>query len=387
MNDPITLSVRHPGPDALERDIQARASVAPRVTPADIEAEIVGEHYFTAFDGVAGAGYNAASPDGVLRPFTFEAPGSLGLLTFCVLRLRNGFTVTGESACASPENFNAEIGRRIAKENAVAKIWPLLGFRLRDKLHAQVRCKGERCMSTDGFGHSRECIAEAGRNQGWTPTAEELAAAGPSAPLTTGGLKTMEISKELPRYQSHKHVWALKIKDVAHNPNPDRTGLSCSSSYGAMIYPEEQEYPPFEVSAEYVNKHRPQPGGYYVQYADGYLSYSPAQAFEGSYTLLDAKPVAGPEIIKLDTRAAQRQELTTILVGAVGPMLTGDPAQALTLGRSVRALLDELVGPGTQQKEEGAPVSSVPDVSLVAQNMCAMGGFGSPAEPKGDPGR
>ncbi|MVT28142.1 hypothetical protein GO496_04215 [Acidovorax citrulli] len=117
-----------PAPDALERDIQARASVAPRVTPADIEAEIVGEHYFTAFDGVAGAGYNAASPDGVLRPFTFEAPGSLGLLTFCVLRLRNGFTVTGESACASPENFNAEIGRRIAKENAVAKITAAAGL-------------------------------------------------------------------------------------------------------------------------------------------------------------------------------------------------------------------------------------------------------------------
>lgn len=136
MNDPITLSVRDPGPDSLEREIQARASVAPRVTPADIKAEIVGEHYFTAFDGVAGAGYNEASADGVLRSFTFKAPGSLGLLTFCVLRLRNGFTVTGESACASPENFNAEIGRRVARENAVAKIWPLLGFRLRDKLAA-----------------------------------------------------------------------------------------------------------------------------------------------------------------------------------------------------------------------------------------------------------
>lgn len=46
----------------------------------------------------------------------------------------NGFTVTGESACASPENFNAEIGRKIARQNAVDKLWPLLGFRLRDKL-------------------------------------------------------------------------------------------------------------------------------------------------------------------------------------------------------------------------------------------------------------
>ena len=43
-------------------------------------------------------------------------------------------------------------------------------------------CKGERCTSTDGFGHSRECIAEAGRIQGWPPTSEDFASAGPSAP-------------------------------------------------------------------------------------------------------------------------------------------------------------------------------------------------------------
>jgi hypothetical protein len=54
----------------------------------------------------------------------------LDLLTFCVLVLRNGFTVTGESACASPENFDAEIGRKIARQNAVQKIWPLMGYEL-----------------------------------------------------------------------------------------------------------------------------------------------------------------------------------------------------------------------------------------------------------------
>ena len=59
---------------------------------------------------------------------------ALDLLTFCVLILRNGFTVTGESACASPENFNAELGRKIAKDNARAKIWPLLGYALKDRL-------------------------------------------------------------------------------------------------------------------------------------------------------------------------------------------------------------------------------------------------------------
>jgi hypothetical protein len=59
----------------------------------------------------------------------------LNLLTFCVLVLKNGFTVTGESACASPENFDAEVGRKVARQNAVNKIWPLLGYALKDRLH------------------------------------------------------------------------------------------------------------------------------------------------------------------------------------------------------------------------------------------------------------
>ena len=63
-----------------------------------------------------------------------ETPESLGLLTFCVLVLKNGFTVTGESACASPENFDAEIGRKIARENAEQKIWPLMGYHLKQQL-------------------------------------------------------------------------------------------------------------------------------------------------------------------------------------------------------------------------------------------------------------
>lgn len=124
----VTLPVVDPGQDSLEREIQAKASNAPRVTPADIEAEIASTFYFTAADGVRGESEMGTSPAGRAK--------SLELLTFCVLVLRNGFTVTGESACASPENFNAEIGRRIARENAVAKVWPLLGFRLRDRLAA-----------------------------------------------------------------------------------------------------------------------------------------------------------------------------------------------------------------------------------------------------------
>ena len=122
---------------AIERAIvSAGANVAPRVTPADIEAAIVSEHYFTAREGVLGMLAADGVPPGIYEQAN-AAPQPLGLLTFCVLVLRNGFTVTGESACASPENFNSEIGRRIARENAVSKVWPLLGFLLKEKLNGQ----------------------------------------------------------------------------------------------------------------------------------------------------------------------------------------------------------------------------------------------------------
>jgi hypothetical protein len=111
----------------IEQDIQATGKTAPRVTPADIEANIYTEWYFTALQG-------ALSPNGWGGEPEPHAAQALGLLTFCVLVLRNGFTVTGESACASPENFDAEIGRKIARENAVQKMWPLLGFALKEML-------------------------------------------------------------------------------------------------------------------------------------------------------------------------------------------------------------------------------------------------------------
>lgn len=119
---------------SIEQEIQAKGLTAPRVTPDDIENEIASEHYFTAAQGAsAGAAY-------LPRPTEdCSLQRALHLLTFCVLVLRNGFTVTGELACASPENFDAEIGRKIARQNAVNKIWPLLGFRLRDKLAAEAQ--------------------------------------------------------------------------------------------------------------------------------------------------------------------------------------------------------------------------------------------------------
>jgi hypothetical protein len=107
----------------------AAVSTAPRITPDALAANIVSEHYFVAGDGVYGAARKAG--DDEVQAF----PASLDLLTFCVLVLANGFTVTGESACASPENFDAAIGRKIARENAVQKVWPLMGYQLKEQLY------------------------------------------------------------------------------------------------------------------------------------------------------------------------------------------------------------------------------------------------------------
>jgi hypothetical protein len=96
----------------------------------------------------------------------------------------------------------------------------------------------------------------------------------------------MSVSREMPQYQCHKKVWALKIKAIEHNPNPDATGRSASSSYGAFLTPSEPGYGAFEVDASFMCKHNPQVGGYYVVYEDGYKSYSPAEAFEGGYAPL-----------------------------------------------------------------------------------------------------
>lgn len=113
----------------IEQEIQAKGLTAPRVTLADIEGNILGVHYFTAEQGA-----RASVDSGVIDA---EDAQALGLLTFCVLVLKNGFTVTGESACASPENFDAEIGRKIARDNAINKVWMLEGYLLKQRLHEE----------------------------------------------------------------------------------------------------------------------------------------------------------------------------------------------------------------------------------------------------------
>lgn len=93
--------------DKLEKEIQDKGLNAPRLTPQLIDSVIVDINYY-------------------IFPKT--------QLTVCCLTLKNGFTVTGESACVSTENFNKETGERLAFENARNKIWALEGYLLKQKV-------------------------------------------------------------------------------------------------------------------------------------------------------------------------------------------------------------------------------------------------------------
>lgn len=95
--------------DSIEQEIKSKGLNAPRLTPQDIDAKILAEQFYV-FPGTS--------------------------LTICALTLQNGFHVTGEAACASPENFDEAIGRKIARDDARNKIWALEGYLLRSKLAA-----------------------------------------------------------------------------------------------------------------------------------------------------------------------------------------------------------------------------------------------------------
>ena len=92
---------------ATEAESDANAT-APRVTLESMQGKIVSEDYIV----------------------------HEGILTLCILKMQNGFYVVGESAPASPANFNAELGRKFAYENAIRQLWKLEGYSLRDALAA-----------------------------------------------------------------------------------------------------------------------------------------------------------------------------------------------------------------------------------------------------------
>lgn len=97
--------------DQVEQEVINRGLTAPRVTPEQIDSLIVDEHYYIFPDTT---------------------------VTVCLLELRNGFNVVGTSACASIENFDEELGRALARENARDKIWMLEGYLLKQRLYESV---------------------------------------------------------------------------------------------------------------------------------------------------------------------------------------------------------------------------------------------------------
>jgi hypothetical protein len=108
------------------------------VTKADLDREIISEHYSTAEDGAMAAWRKRSSASiGDAYPEQVFGEGKpLSRVVFCVMVLRNGYTVTGQAAKVDPVGFDLEVGERIARADAVEKLWPLLGFRLADKIAA-----------------------------------------------------------------------------------------------------------------------------------------------------------------------------------------------------------------------------------------------------------
>lgn len=133
--------------EQLTADIAATGKTAPRITPDGIDGKIVEERFW--------------QPEGTT-------------LTVCALTLENGFVVVGHSAAASPENFDAEIGRKLARDKAREHIWPLEGYLLREKLHIEEHFPlrsvslGDEGTGVTSFEHSGDC-ADTEHPQGYGP--------------------------------------------------------------------------------------------------------------------------------------------------------------------------------------------------------------------------
>lgn len=119
-----------------ENEILAKGLTAPRITPADIEAIIEREQYFTAANGVLGALIDVGVPMFVAAVKDDQHPDSpLHQVTICVMRLRNGHKIVGvNEGGVSAANFDPELGRKLARQKAIDQIWPLMGYELKCRL-------------------------------------------------------------------------------------------------------------------------------------------------------------------------------------------------------------------------------------------------------------
>lgn len=154
--------------------------------------------------------------------------GRLGAVTtLCLIQMDNGHEVVGQSHCANPASFDEEIGRVEALKVAMGKVEELIAFRLKE------------ARSVSGI--------------------KAMAKLFDAAAVPPGGL---------PLYRSHKLVRAGRIKRKVPGG-----AVQLILEGGHKV----------EVDGQYMVRHNPQVGGYYVVYADGYQSFSPAEAFESGY--------------------------------------------------------------------------------------------------------
>lgn len=143
---PVTLPVVRSGPDSLEREIQAKADKGPRVTPANVEAEISAEYSFTLDKALAGC----------------PLVEGLGRVTIAVLVLKNGTKLVGVNYGAiDPAQHSPEMGAKEARAAAVEQVWPLLGFRLRDELARPVLTDADAAADLAGTPRPDNPTAEA----------------------------------------------------------------------------------------------------------------------------------------------------------------------------------------------------------------------------------
>ena len=220
-----------------ETELKAR-STGRRVTLEDVNDAIAHEAYFRAGD--------AAFPSGECA---IDAPyDKLQCLTFCVLTLTNGFTVTGQSACADPANYNPEIGHRIAKQDAIGKIWPLLGFVLREDISRDEDLLSKRAFTAaPGFGvfigtkvvHATP-MSRAIYNdfRGWTMPENEEDDDGYLVEYTDGGQANVDTMAGYTSW-SPKDVFERSYRAVgqdvsASDAAPGQTGLGASEGTKAQ---------------------------------------------------------------------------------------------------------------------------------------------------------
>ncbi len=143
----------------IEQEIQAKGKTAPRITPADIEASIASEHYFSAWDGINGAmaagnltqrHADTDTANGQLPPAStpYEAATQV---TICLIVMRNGHKIVGvNTGAVSATNFDAELARKLSRQNATDQIWPMLGYELRTQLARPVLTEGDAQADLNG---------------------------------------------------------------------------------------------------------------------------------------------------------------------------------------------------------------------------------------------